>query len=131
MIPDYETLMLPLLKFCCDGEPHRLTEAVESLAPPFSVTEDERKIRLKSGVLKFDNKVAFAKSYLKQAGLLELLGGGFFKITSRGTELLQSNLKEINNSILMKYPEFVAFKNRTGQAKKRTRPEQSGSRFFS
>jgi restriction system protein len=119
MIPDYETLMLPLLKFCIDGKPHRLVEVVEYLAPQFSVTEDERKIRLKSGVLKFDNKVAFAKSYLKQAGLIELLGGGLFKITSRGMELLQSNLKEINNSVLLKYPEFVAFKNRAGQAKKR------------
>lgn len=126
MIPDYETLMLPLLEFCSDGKPHRLAETVEYLAPQFSVTEDERKIRLKSGVFKFDNKVAFAKSYLKQAGLIELLGGGLFKISSRGIELSQSKLQEINNSVLMKYPEFVAFKNRTGQAKKRN---DRGSNF--
>ncbi|MBI4170118.1 MAG: restriction endonuclease [Candidatus Aenigmarchaeota archaeon] len=116
-IPDYETVMLPLLKFLSDGQNHKLSEAVECLAPQFNLSESERKIRLKSGVLKFDNKVAFAKTYLKQAGLLELLGSGFFRLTKRGQDILNENLKNLDVEFLMRFPEFVDFRGRIKSSK--------------
>lgn len=118
-IPDYETVMLPLLKFISDGQDHKLSEAVECLAPQFNLSESERKIRLRSGVLKFDNKVAFAKSYLKQAGLLELRGRGFFRITKRGQDVLNENPKNLSVESLMRFPEFVNFKGRIKSSKKK------------
>ncbi len=120
-IPDYETVMLPLLKFLSEGQKHKLIEAVEYLAPQFNLSESERKFRLKSGVLKFQNKVAFAKSYLKQAGLLELLGGGFFKITKRGSDVLSTNPENLSVEYLTRFPEFVDFRGRIKSSKKNER----------
>ncbi len=130
-IPDYESVMLPLLKFLGDGQNHKRSEAVQYLAPQFNLSEFERKVRLKSGVLKFDNKVAFAKSYLKQAGLLDLSGGGFFRITKRGQDVLSENPKNLDAEFLMRFPEFVDFRGRIKSSKKKeeraidARPNQS------
>jgi len=130
-IPDFETVMLPLLKFLSDGQNHKLSEAVEYLAPQFNLSESERKVRLKSGVLKFDNKAAFAKGFLKQAGLLELCGSGFFRITKRGQDVLSENPKNLGVEFLMRFPEFVDFKGRIKSSMKKkertinTRPNRS------
>jgi restriction system protein len=71
-IPDYQSIMLPLLKFAGDGEEHSLREAIEDLADEFSLTDEERKELLPSGrQATFDNRVGWARTYMKKAGLLE------------------------------------------------------------
>jgi len=70
-IPDYQTIMLPLLQFAGDGKVHSKREAVDSLASEFSLTDEERRELLPSGKQGLlDNRVAWAKSYLKQARLI-------------------------------------------------------------
>ncbi|MCZ8161396.1 MAG: winged helix-turn-helix domain-containing protein [Microcystis sp. LE19-196.1B] len=72
MIPDYQSLMLPLLKFVSDGQEHKYRDLIESLAFEFQVTDEERKELLASGNQAiFDNRVGWAKTYLKKAGLLD------------------------------------------------------------
>ena len=64
MIPDYQTLMLPLLKLVSDGQEHKYRELIENLAAEFQVTDQERKELLASGNQPiFDNRVGWAKMY--------------------------------------------------------------------
>ncbi len=89
MIPDYQNLMLPLLKILRDGQEHSLSEVIETLANELQLTDEDRKELLPSGKqAKFDNRVGWARTYLKKAGLLESTGRGKFCITERGLELL-------------------------------------------
>ena len=71
-IPDYQTLMLPVLRLASDGKEHRFRDAIDTLADEFQLTEDERKELLPSGTQAlFTNRVGWARSYMKQAGLLD------------------------------------------------------------
>jgi restriction system protein len=111
-IPDFQSVMLPLLKFSSDQAEHSLQDAVESLADQFELTLEERQELLPSGKqARFDNRVAWARSYFKQAGLVENTRRGFFKISQRGLELLKTNPEKINKKILEQYPEFLEFQN--------------------
>jgi len=112
-IPDYQTLMLPVLKMAADGLEHKFSKAVEILADKFSLTDDERNELLPSGSQAvFNNRVGWARSYLKQAGLLNSLKRGFFTITDCGRKLLQTNPEKIDASVLEQFPAFIEFKNR-------------------
>ena len=85
-IPDYQSLMLPLLKFASDGKEHPIKEATQQLADEFGLTLEERKEMLPSGRQPiFRNRVGWAKTYLKQAGVLAPVRRGTFRITDRGT----------------------------------------------
>jgi restriction system protein len=118
-IPDYQTLMLPVLQLASDGLEHKFSKAVEILADEFSLSANERNERLPSGSQAvFNNRVGWARSYLKQAGLLSSPKRGFFTITDCGRKLLQTNPENIDASVLEQFPAFIEFKNR--------RREQSG-----
>ena len=86
-IPDYQTVMLPLLRLAADDREHFVREAVEELAREFKPSEEERKELLPSGgQATFDNRVGWARTYMKKAGLLESPRRGYFRITRRGQE---------------------------------------------
>jgi len=122
-IPDYQTLMLPVLKLASDEAEHKFSQAVEELADEFSLSPDERNELLPSGSQAvFNNRVGWARSYLKQAGLLASSKRGFFKITESGLNLLKSNPQRIDTSVLEQFPEFIEFKNR-----KKDKSEQNES----
>ncbi|ADG06444.1 restriction endonuclease [Kyrpidia tusciae] len=113
-VPDYQSIMLPLLKITEDCREHRLNEVIETLSSQFLLTDSDRKELLPSGRQpKFDNRVGWARTYLVKAGLLESTGRGKFRITERGLEVLRTNPNEINNRFLSQFPEFLEFKNRT------------------
>jgi restriction system protein len=109
-IPDYQTLMLPVLRLAADGQEHRFRDVVEELATEFQLTDEERNTLLPSGTAPlFDNRVGWARTYLKQAGAIESRKRGYFSITERGKKLLAEKPSQINNATLKQYPEFVAF----------------------
>ena len=109
-IPDYQTIMLPFLKIAEDGKEHSKKETTDKLANQFNLTEFERRELLQSGKQQvFDNRVGWARTYLKKAGLIQTSRRGYFSITDRGIELLRQDPKVINNKILGKYPEFREF----------------------
>lgn len=111
-IPDYQSCMLPLLRFAGDGEEHQLKDAISALADEFSLTDEERNEFLPSGQQPvFTNRVGWARTYLKKAGLLSSPRRGYFKITDRGSQALKENPKEINQKYLERFPEFVEFKS--------------------
>lgn len=83
-IPDYETLMLPVLRIAGDGHEHRIGDLVDQLASDFGLTVEEQQQLLPSGrQATFANRVGWAKTYLVQAGLLEATKRAHFKITAR------------------------------------------------
>ena len=85
-IPDYQSVMLPLLRYAADGQEHSVREAIEALADEFHLTDEERKELLPSGgQATFDNRVGWARTYMKKAGLLESPRRSYFKITGRAS----------------------------------------------
>jgi restriction system protein len=112
-IPDYQTLMLPLLRIAADGHEHRFRDVVEQLATEFRLTDEERNMLLPSGTAPvFDNRVGWARTYLKQARIVESRKRGYLNVTERGAMLLAQNPSRINNSTLEQFPEFVAFRQK-------------------
>jgi restriction system protein len=108
-IPDYQSLMLPLLKTAADGKEHTKREVLNGLATQFGLTEDERKELLPSGNQVFDNRVGWARTYLKKAGLIQYTQRGHFQITDRGKTVLAQNPKIVNVAYLRQFPEFLEF----------------------
>jgi len=128
-IPDFQSFFKPLLEVAADGKEHSLREAREKLAKIFNLSEEDLKERLPSGQRRFDNRVAWAKSYLVQAKLLESTRRAHFKITDRGRELLAKNYERIDVRILNQYPEFVEFhaSNRQNRASSNAPSEETSS----
>ncbi len=109
-IPDYQTIMLPLLKVAADGKEHHAREAVNVLANQFGLTEEELKEMLPSGVdAVFRNRVGWAQTYLKKAGLIQYPKRGFIQITDRGKSVIAQKPPKIDVKFLRQFPEFVEF----------------------
>ncbi|HKW90097.1 MAG TPA: restriction endonuclease [Candidatus Acidoferrales bacterium] len=127
-IPDYQSIMLPLLKFASDGKEHSLEEARERMASVFTLTDEDRKALLPSGrQTVFSSRVAWAKVYLHHAGLLTSPRRGYFQISDRGREVLRANPREINVKYLERFPEFVEFRTTDKKPKKAmTQPQIEG-----
>ena len=114
MIPDYQTLMLPVLQ-CAEGGPLHTKDAIERLAKKYDLSAEERANLLPSGKQRtFDNRVNWAKSYLKQAGLVRYPSRGVFELTEEGSRLLSTDIARIDNNFLRRYDSFQAFQNRKG-----------------
>ena len=115
-IPDFQSLMLPLLRYAADGKEYSLREAIEALADEFHLSDAERRELLPSGSQSaFDNRVGWSRTYLKKAGLLSSPRRSYFQITSRGQDVLASNPARINIGFLRQFPEFLEFQR--GQSK--------------
>ncbi|MBI4714961.1 MAG: restriction endonuclease [Nitrospirae bacterium] len=114
-IPDYETLMLPLLRIAetKKGNEVALIEAIGQLASEYKLTEEEKRELLPSGsTFKFSSRVSWARTYLQKAGLLEPTRRGFFKITQRGMDVLKKKPQRIDNKLLFQFEEFKEFQGR-------------------
>lgn len=111
-IPDYQTVMRPFLEYHSDGKEHSFRETVEKLAEKFGLTDNERTELLPSGQQAvFDNRVGWARTYLKKANLIESHRRGFNKITQRGLEALSQKMKNIDTKYLCQFEEFNSFKS--------------------
>ena len=112
MIPDYQSLMLPLLKLVSDRQEHKYRDLIENLATAFQVTDEERKELLASGNQAiFDNRVGWAKTYLKKAGLLDSPKRATCVITQIGLDTLKKNPDRVDAKYLRQFPAFLEFQN--------------------
>ena len=110
-VPDFQSMMLPFLRSTADGEEHQMADVRQMLAKEFQLTEAELKELLPSGKQsRFSNRVAWAKVYLAQAGLLDTPKRGAFRISNRGRELLSNPPEAIDIKFLERYPEFLEFR---------------------
>ena len=131
-IPDYQTLMLPLLAFGADEQEHSLRDAIEKLSNQFELSEEERKTLLGSGQQTvIANRVGWACTYLKKASAFEATRRGFFRITQRGLEILREKPIRIDQKYLGRFAEFAEFKNSRGPKEEPTSnpvPEEPAER---
>ena len=112
MIPDYQSLMLPLLRLVADKQEHKYRDLIEKLAIEFQVTDEERKELLASGNQAiFDNRVGWAKTYLKKAGLLDSPKRATFSISQIGLDTLKKNPDRVDAKYLRQFPAFLEFQN--------------------
>lgn len=113
-IPDFQSIMLPLLDIIKDGGDHSHGEISDALATHFKLNDAEKKELLPSGrQARFDNRVAWARAYLKKAGLLENTRRGIFHITEHGLKLLESNPSRIDIKLLSQYPGIQEWHGKT------------------
>lgn len=123
-IPDFQTIMLPLMRYCQDGKEHSISETVDALADELKLSPEDKKALLPSGVQGiFRNRVAWAKSHLKVAGLLESPRRGIYKITQGGLDILASNPSAINLKFLDQFPEHIQLR---ASKKAKTNDDDSG-----
>ncbi len=107
MIPDFQMIMLPLLEILRDKEEHTLQEIIAKISEKFELTDEERKELLPSGNQAIiNNRVGWARTYLKKAGLLNSPKRATFLITDEGFEILNSKPEKINIAFLKKLPKF-------------------------
>lgn len=110
MIPDYQSIMLPLLESISDGKEYKMRNVTDELAIKFGVTEEEQKELLPSGAAPvFYNRTAWAKTYLKKAGLIDSPKQGIVIISKRGLEVLKKKPNTINVKFLKQFSEFIEF----------------------
>jgi len=109
-IPDYQTLMLPLLRFYADGAVHSLGDSIDTLAREFKLTEEELRQLIPSGrQATFRNRVAWARTYLTKAGLLVSIKRAHFNITQAGQSVLKDKPSRIDVRFLKQFPSFLEF----------------------
>lgn len=109
-IPDFQSILLPLLIFTGDQKQHNFLESLEYLSQHFKLTKEDQKELLPSGKQTiFANRLGWARTHLKKAGLLEYPKRGVFQITNRGIDLFKTNPEKINMNLLKQYPEYLEF----------------------
>lgn len=112
-VPDFQTIMLPLLRVAGDDNEHTIHEAIEILANEFQLSDEEFNELLPSGKQKrFSNRVGWSRTYLIKSGLLESPRRTYFIITERGKEVLSGNPSKIDMNFLKQFPEYIEFKKR-------------------
>ena len=94
-VPDFQTLMLPLLKLASDGQQHTLAEAVEQMAKEFQLSRDDQAELLLSGQSRLYNQIGWATTHLKKAGLLQRVASGRFELTDRRPGVLASRPRRL------------------------------------
>jgi restriction system protein len=109
-VPDFQSLLLPMLQITQDHAVHTTGEVIESLSKGFALNAEDREELLPSGTQRrFDNRVNWAAAHLRKAGLLESAGRGKFRITDRGVSVLATNPPKIDMKLLGQYPEYLEF----------------------
>lgn len=109
-LPKYNELYAPFLAALMDGNVHALKEIKRSIADKLCLSEEERSERLPSGRQAiFDNRMGWARTYLKKAGRIKALQRGYFSITDQGKELLQSGVQITNALLAEHFPTFAEF----------------------
>jgi restriction system protein len=116
-VPDFQSLMLPVLKRFADGTEQMPADIRGAMAEEFKLTAADLAVLLPSGKqATFSNRVAWSLGYLKQAGLLESPTRAHYRLTERGRELLKTQPDRIDISFLERYPDFQAFRHRVVEA---------------
>lgn len=113
-IPDFQTLMRPVLAHLADGQVHQSRAIREAMSAAYRLTPEERAAMLPSGRARtMDNRVGWALTYLRQAGLAKSPSRGQVTITQAGREALAAYPDRIDMKTLEAYPAYLEFKERS------------------
>lgn len=127
-IPDFQSIMHPLLELHLDGQEHLNRDLIANLAEHFNLTPEERRQMLPSGGARFfDNRVGWAKSHISQAGLLSAPRRAVSVITERGREVLRNYPNRIDLRILNEFEDYREFRNRRRTPGEPPEPTEEGA----
>jgi len=125
-IPGYQKFMLPLLKEVSDGDIHQYRDIKESLTEKSGLSDLEKRELLSSGKQTVvDNRIAWAKTYLVKAGLIESPKRAHLQISERGLKVLKNNPAEVDTKFLMQFPEFVEFRSKNKKANDQVQEDEN------
>jgi restriction system protein len=120
MIPDYQSLMRPVLE-CARNEPRKISDVVEEISDRLELSEEERRQMLPSGKqTTITNRVHWARSYMKQAGLVRNIRRGWYELTERGKSILDDPTISLGAKYLEQFDEFQEFKSRGKESDEET-----------
>lgn len=129
-VPDFQTMMLPILIFHSDQHTHNTQELYQFTIRKFQLSEEEQAELLSSGKQEvYKNRALWARTYLSKALLLESPVRGVYKITQRGLEVISENPTEINISYLKRFDEIMKFLNLDKNISPIYQPKNSQSIF--
>jgi len=112
-VPDFQRLMLPVLRLAGDGEVHTLADTIEHVAREFQLSDADVAEQIPSGQSRLNNRLGWTTTYLRKALLLEAAGPGRFHITDRGRQLLAENPSSIDVAFLdSRFPEMAEFRRK-------------------
>jgi len=108
-IPDFQSLMLPLLKAASDGGVHAMKDVVLQLSDQFNLTEEERQQLQPSGLVRvIVNRVHWAKLHLLRAGVIEQVKRGTIRITQQGQKVLADPPARVDLKYLMRFQHLLS-----------------------
>lgn len=117
-IPDFQSIMLPLLQIASDKNIHEFRSVIDTLIEKFNLTDEQKQELLPSGKQPiFENRTGWAKTHLKKAGLLNYPKRGCIEITERGISVLENKPEKIDMKFLKQFDEYNEFLNITNQNK--------------
>ena len=125
-VPNYQTLMAPVLRALQDGQPKSIREIRDHVAAEMGITEEDKQELIKSGISVFDSRTAWAVTYLAQAGLIRRPKRAVNQITERGQHVLQEHPDRVDNHILVEFEEFREFKSRARASQNRPGASKAG-----
>jgi len=127
-VPDYETLMLPLLRALADGVEHPVGALRNTIASELNLTDQDRAELLPSGKQSvFDNRMGWAKTYLDKAGLVSSVRRGVYRITDQGRAALAEKPESLSKKYLERFESFRAFANSSDVEDAVAAPEPVGA----
>ncbi|MCS7002955.1 MAG: restriction endonuclease, partial [Dehalococcoidia bacterium] len=114
-VPDYQSMMSPILQLLRDGDRHANDEIRDMIAEHFGLLNFERQELIPSGTeTLLNNRVSWALTYLSKAGLVARPLRSYYQITERGRIVLNQHPYRVDNDVLAQFPEFLAFRQRIG-----------------
>jgi len=119
-IPDFQSIMLPLLRLLENGQPKTLNEVMKELTDHYNLSEEHLRIKVPSGQMGlFRNRVGWTRSYLKKAGLIKYPERGVYEITEVGKNFLQTNPVELRMRQLEQFPDYQEWRETFGDSSSR------------
>lgn len=119
-IPDFQSIMLPLLRLLENGQPKTLNEVMKELTDHYNLSEEHLRIKVPSGQMGlFRNRVGWTRSYLKKAGLIKYPERGVYEITVVGKNFLQTNPVELRMRQLEQFPDYQEWRETFGDSSSR------------
>lgn len=112
-LPKYNELYEPILTLLSDEKTHTLQEIKEKISIILQLTEEDLAQRLVSGKQSvYDNRLGWARTFLKKAGLIDVPQRGEIQITKEGKSLLSQGIPITNQYLIKNYPSFAEFMGR-------------------
>lgn len=113
-VPPFQDFIFPLLDLLKDGQTYRSSDVNQRMADLFELDQEDRQELLNSGrQTRLENRVQWAATYLRKAGLIQNVQRGYYRITDLGVEVVYSGIDFINIQFLERFPSFVEFRQKT------------------